>query len=288
MNVKIFGFEWKLEAKDADLPNFVKHLKSVSGSRTKDGKHVFAITEQDGFYVGILLSIKDNKKYCQLKEFKITAQQLDEGTNFVDINFFLIHPSTGKGLYQYYFHSTSLNYFCVLCQFHYRSLKKSLGITKRGTLKYAILTRKEDLIKATEELKGVKRIEMEQVSYSFSEKSFSSLAKAADRVVERVVFWRKGKPEAARDILVGIFKEGFENIRQVKIKGIDASDQDVTLKLLRDYRAFAEYDFDDFIKDVSLDTTDFEKSIKASKNIKGLIEAAQKAPLKQILEAVAK
>jgi hypothetical protein len=284
MNVKIFGFEWKLEAPGIDITKFLEHLKSVSGQATKDGKHIFAITEKSGFYVGILLAIKDYKRYCQLKELKITAQELEEGTNFVDLNFFLIHPATGRGLYQYYFHSTSLNYFCVLCQYHYRNLKKSLGITKRGTLKYVILTRKENLIAATEKLKAVKRIEIEQVSYDFSEKNFSPLAKAADRIVERAVFWRKGKPEAAVDILVGFLKKRLVNIRQATIEGIDASEQDVTLKLLRDYDVYGEYDYDNYIQDVSLDTSDLEEGIKKSSHIKSLIAIAQKAPVKQLLE----
>src|SRR5262245_12998702 len=117
MQVKIYGFEWKSEAPGIDLSKFFDYLNSKSGSRTKDGKHVFAMTKKDGFLVGVLLSIKDNKRFCQMKEFKITAEELEEGTNFVDINFFLIHPLTGRGLYQYYFHSTSLNYFCVMCQY---------------------------------------------------------------------------------------------------------------------------------------------------------------------------
>lgn len=169
MLVKIHGFEWHSKAPGIDVAAFLEYLKSVSGSRTKDGKHIFAMTEKDGYYVGILLSIKDNKRYCQMKDFKVTASELEEGRSFVDLNFFLIHPTTGKGVYQSYFHSTSLNYFCVICQYFYREFKKSLGNTKRGALDYSILATKQGLIEATENLKAVKRIEIEQVTYDFKE-----------------------------------------------------------------------------------------------------------------------
>lgn len=283
VKVKIHGFELALGT-EITIEAFLKYLLTRSGEQIDD--QVLAITEKGGFYVGVLLTIKDVTKFVLLKQLRVTVQELEAGTNIVDLNFFLIHPTTGRGLYQYYFHSASVNTFCALCKKLYLDLKRSLGITKRAeTLRYAVLDKPETIVESAQKLKAVKSIEFEQVSYTFYEKTFNPVARFADRIVERAVFTLPSKKVAAKAAVVRFLKKA--NLRKATLVGIDPDNQEVVYKLLHDHVVFAEYDYDDFMGEVNLDAAHFDKAIKTSSNIDRLITVAKSPKVKQLLETPA-
>lgn len=95
MKVRIHGFELVLGT-EITLDPFLTDLKKHSGERVDN--QILAITQKGGFWVGVLLTIKDVAKFILLRKLKVTVQELEAGSSIVDVNFFLIHPETGRGL----------------------------------------------------------------------------------------------------------------------------------------------------------------------------------------------
>jgi hypothetical protein len=292
MKVKIFSFEWNLEIPELDLKTFLSFLKTASGTQQEDNPHVLAISEKSGYYVGVLLTVKDSKRFTQMihnpKGFVVTAEELSAGRSFVDVNFFIINPNTGRGLYQYYHHSASVNLFCAICKSFYRQLKKSHGIHKRGSLKYSIITRPENFLHYAQKLSGIKSIELEQVSYTFNENDFKPVALQADRIVERAVFIRPWKQREALKSVVNYLRRSIGNLKRATIKGIDPEGQEAIYKLFNDYDVLEEYEYDDFVQSITLDGNDLEGSIQKASNIESLLALSQKPNIKILLESQAK
>lgn len=281
MKVRIHGFELVLGT-EITLDQFLKDVKNRSGERVDN--HILALTQKGGYWVGVLLTIKDVSKFMLIRQLKVTVQELESGTSIVDVNFFLIHPETGRGLYQYYHHSASVNVFCGLCKKRFISLKRSLEITSRKeTLNYVILEKPETLIESTEKLKGIKSIELEQVSYTFREENFSPISRFATRIVERAVFTLPSNQEKVKPVVLNILRK--VGLKKAFIKGIDPDGQEVFLKLVNDHAVFQEYDFDDFFGTINLDGNNFDLTIKGSKNIDQLITIAKRPDVKILLES---
>ncbi len=284
MKVRIHGFELVLGT-EITLDQFLTDLKKHSGERVDN--QILAVTQKGGFWVGVLLTIKDVAKFMLLRKLKVTVQELEAGSSIVDVNFFLIHPETGRGLYQHYFHSASVNVFCALCKRKYLSLKRELAVKgRKETLSYVILEKPESLVELTEKLKAIKSIELEQVSYSFAERNFSPISKFATRIVERAVFTLPSNQEKVKPLVVNILKK--VGLKKAFITGIDPDGREVFLKLVNDHAVFQEYDFDDFFATIDLDGSNFDSTIKGSKNVDQLIAIAKRPDVKILLESPVK
>lgn len=281
MKVRIHGFELVLGT-EISLEELMNEIRGRSGERMDE--HILALSQKSGYWVGVLLTIKDATRFVLLKQFKVTAQELEAGTSMADVNFFLIHPETGRGLYQYYFHSASVNTFCNLCKRRHLNLKRAMGVkTRAEKLTYAILEKPEDIVESAQRLKAIKNIEFEQVSYTFYEKNFNPIARFANRIVERAVFTLPTNQERVKPAVVNFLKK--VGLKKAKLVGIDPSDREIILKLANDHAVFEEYDFDDFVGTIDLDASDFEKTINQSKNINQLITIANRPDVKLLLEA---
>ena len=98
MKVKILGFEL-IPAKGVGLAELFQHFEATNGQLRTD--RIVGVTSKDGFWIGVLLSIKDAKAFCRFRtqgtSFKVHPEGLGND-RIVDFNYFAICQKTGRGL----------------------------------------------------------------------------------------------------------------------------------------------------------------------------------------------
>lgn len=282
MKVKVYGFEWAVGT-DSTLEEFLSYLKSESGKEYAEDNHVIAVTRKDEFWAGVLLTIKDMKAYCQLRRsgrgLQVSVQNLEAGTNIVDVNFFIIDSNSGRGLYQYYHHSAAMGLFANFCKHRYGSFRSLNG--RKGTLKHVMLIKPESLQDYVKELDRIKSFEFEAITYTPNEQLFRTVSDLADRVVHRAVFVKPNMGRRAVTAVVNLLQQDV--VAKAKIKGVSSDGTEVFYKLLDDPAVFQEYDYDAFIRTVNIDTSDLEETIKKSPNVSELIRLAKQSDVYELL-----
>lgn len=289
MNVKVYGFEW-IVGSDTTLTDFLNYLKSENGVEKEN--EVIGVIDLGAYWAGVLITIKNRRAYFQYtksgKDFKVSVRKLEAGTSIVDLNFFILNASTGKGLYQHYHHSPYLSTFAHTFAQRYLSFKTIYGL--KGRLKQNILFKPDSIEKYAERMAVIKKVEVEFVSATYSEREFTPVAVHATRVVHKAVFdqrWEQN-PRAIKKAVVDFFKSQKDKLSRATVRGIDGNGIEVNYKLLNDPDVYLEYNYDEFIKDVTLDAGDLEATIKRSDSIARLLELSKQDGVKQLLTAKTK
>jgi hypothetical protein len=281
MNVRVYGFEL-IPGKGITMPQFFEFLKTRNG-REIDNRVVCTFKNGD-YWQGLLITIKDVKNFCQLKKsgkgFKVTPQELEAGTSMVDFNFFIVYEPTSRGLYQWYHHSTGLSTFCAFLKQQYNVLKNDLvngeiavsqadrnavaKVQKKyaNSLGYSAMYRKESLEKKINELDRVTAVQMEAFSLEpiSANDPLIPVLRVAKRRVERFTFQRDIKEQVKSAVIELVQHEpkGF------RLEGVDPDGIEQTYKLLNDHDILAEYDYDEVVQTVEIDSNDLVGSIEKS------------------------
>jgi hypothetical protein len=115
VKVRFLGFtiDCKGELTLAQLMNFVKDQDAYGFAGYQ---RLIRAAEKDGYFVGLVVTFKTQRRICELEkeELVIQVRELEAGKSIVDFNFFVINQATGRGLYQHYHHSMSLQRFGTL------------------------------------------------------------------------------------------------------------------------------------------------------------------------------
>ena len=96
-----------------DLSNYLTAIKPEVFDFHNRDRMLFA-GERDGKCVGVLLSLKDQRRFPEIErgeELKLFVHEAEEGRSPFDFNFFALDPETGAGLYQHYRSSCSIHRF---------------------------------------------------------------------------------------------------------------------------------------------------------------------------------
>lgn len=295
MKIKFMGFEWKL-GKGISIDNFCTQLGKASGKEMDN--RILAICKKDGFWVGVLLTIKNIKAYCQLKndgkEFIITPKELDENSNMVDFNFFAIKPESGRGLYQYYHNSAGTNTFCAFCRKRYNEyrnlliekerleaggdaiLKSELAKIKSkysGVFYYSTLLKPNGFEDYVNTLKKIKFFSYEFSTIDSEEQNMTPLGKLAERKVYKLFFSRDPSiTDRIKEAIINLSPS--KKCKRAIIEGLDENDNDAVYKLLNDYNSYAEFDYNGLVKTVNINSSDLISSINESIIIKDLLRLA--------------
>lgn len=274
VKVRVYGFAWHLTSK-TPLIDFINFLHE-SSDRTLDFQimAVSPLRGRDGMFGGILLTIKDQRAYTLLTRttggFEVTPRQLETNTNPVDVNFFIINAQTGRGLYQYYHHSASLSNFGNFSGHRFLSYK-SLYDIKRGRLKQTVLLRQSNFEEYVNKLERIKVIEFEANTYTPNRPLFRALTDKANRVRHRLVFFTRHQRDhkSLKEDLIGLLKK--ETFKFARVEGQDEDGLDAVYKLMNDPDALEETEYDDYVRTVTINAADFDKTINTSANIKKLL-----------------
>lgn len=114
MLVRISAFELTLESERHDRSTFTAELTARSGQAIDNRTFYFDTTSYDGFCVGVIITVKDQSKFCKLEssadgKTKIRVSNLKETEQIMDFNFFALNLDNGIGIYQHYHQSAALS-----------------------------------------------------------------------------------------------------------------------------------------------------------------------------------
>ncbi len=282
MDIKLLGIEFEL-GKGITLADFFQHIEQTRGNPIvlfKYGRFMY-VKDLGAYYAGLLITTKDQKKFLEFTHdavhAKLEAKDVTEGAQLADFNFFLINKNTGRGIYQYYHNSCSLNTFGMLCKRHYDTLKldkiktglaglgkptakqeKAIRDSYAGTLSWSQLVRPEAFADLVAQLKSIKSLTVSITTLAYKNTLFSPIAKHAKRMTQGFRFPANAhSQELVADItdLVAI-----PELESAKIEGTDEHGRDQTIKLENTPDSFGVFDYDRVAAMMNLSPADFAGS----------------------------
>jgi hypothetical protein len=299
MKIKLLGIDFTL-GKGISLNDLFDHIKKTGDAGFELGGYgrFLYISDMDGYHVGLLITTKNHKKFLEFKadkaNAKLEARDVSVGSKFADFNFFAINKNTGKGIYQYYHNSCSLNMFGMLCRAHYESLKdlrlenakaqaqnltskveKAIREQYSGSLKWDIVVRKETFDKLIEEYKSISAVTLNVSTMAYEDTAFTPLSHEANKMTQRYTF---SKGTAVGSLINGIREViSRANVDGAKVEGVDEDGLERIIKLANTPDSFGEFDFDGVAETMAITPNDFV----ASSFLMELIEVAKAAPALQ-------
>ncbi|MCC4261078.1 hypothetical protein LL270_10470 [Pseudomonas aestusnigri] len=113
MQVRVSAFEMSLEADRFTRAEFIDELVARSGQPVENREFYFDKTSYPGFCVGVIITIKDQSKFCKLQseggKKKIVVNNLKASEKIMEFNFFVLNMENGVGVYQHYHQSAALS-----------------------------------------------------------------------------------------------------------------------------------------------------------------------------------
>lgn len=276
MQVKLLGFKLSTEEKN-DFINLSKLFSYIeSNSQEKEiyehKRQIFINSSDNIFYHGLIITIKDQKKFCELKSddnenFKIQVKDIDELSKIMDFNFFIVNKNTGIGIYQYYHQSFSLNSFGYFLKSIYRNMRdikienelNELGKSKpvisqdekrkikkkfNNPLNFEILIKKENLESLIKELDVINSFEFNYTYLTAHESSFMPLKSQIKLERTKILFNKKNQSKSLiAKTIVSIVKDAVTT--KQKITGIDENKLEKILYISNNPDNFGIYEYDD-------------------------------------------
>ena len=318
MKIRILGFEWKPTGnvtlsilRNALNTESARRLQSLNDLMTRGiagswDQTFFALGDKGDYWTGIVAKIRDQKLFCQVTsssgKLVLNAKEMAEG-KMVEVNFFVVNKNTGKGLYQYYHHSTWLDSFSHLCK---RALNEDVlrrrqqvaelgsgaGWTAKqirakqrelnGTLVYSVLVREENFGRLLDELREIKQVRIGFRDDMIDIPSMGPLTRSARTAMLQFSYAARAPVNSIR---AGI-KSAVATLapRRMRVEGKTAGGIQQVVKLANNFDAFAEFDFDEATADLEIDLSDPATSLDASGMIERLLTVAQQRRVKTILE----
>lgn len=288
MHVRFLGFNFQVKGTGLTLQTFADYIQRQSGRSHELGPHKRLLflnsTNNSKYYVGLLVTVKDQKTYCELVQnggkLTVKVNELDPDSNLMDFNFFVLNKLNGLGLYQYYHQSCSLNSFGYYCASRFGEHRKAAideafstqvngsmpAINEKiirqnlnARLVWEILVRKEKLQDLIEELERVKAFEYSFATLTVHEPEFKPLESFVRKETKKLSF-TTGSPVKQIASIIANFV-GSREIESGKIIGMDSDDKERVLRITDNPDNFGEYSYDDIAPRInSLDMEAFEKS----------------------------
>lgn len=288
MQVRFLGFNFSTTSDTKTLDGYVAYMAGQHGKAYELGDHnrflYFNSDHSQKYHVGLLVTVKDQKTFCELvkKEGKLVVKvnELDDGANLMDFNFFVLNKKTGFGMYQHYHQSCSLNGFGYINSRRFSDYRdaevraeieaipeheltaakeRSIKRKHKGFLGWEILVRKEKLKDLIEELQRVKAFEYSFATLTVQEPEFQPLKNHVRKEVTTLSFNSMSPVKALAKAITDIV--GQNDIENGKVFGIDEDGISRVLRITDNPDNFGEYEYDDVAPKINaLDINEFEKS----------------------------
>jgi len=288
MLVRFLGFSFSINANQIGLNEYIDHMITKHNQAHKLGEHnrflFFNKTVSEKYYAGILVTVKDQKTFCELTsksgKLIVKVSELEAHSNLMDFNFFVLHKTTGFGMYQHYHQSCSVNSFGYYNNRRFYEYQKSKADAEinatpehklttakereirkkyKSNLKWEILVRKEKLKDLIEELTRVKSFEYSFASITVDEPEFKPLKQYVKKEQKKLAFSPSSPVGSLANAITSIV--GRKNIDSGKVLGVDCDGIDRVLRITDNPDNYGEYAYDDVATKINaLDVTEFEKS----------------------------
>lgn len=271
MKVKYLGFELSTEKDLITIKDFIENNLNFIDKDILE-RDFFIDDTDENYFKGLVLTIKDQKAFCKLQgardNLAIKVHNLEGSDELIEFNFFIINKNTRKGLYQFYYQSTSLSKFKEILKrkfIEYRSIKLqeeydkniALGQSERlsknnankkfyDRLKFEFIVKKSTLSVLLQKCKRIKSLEVEFATYEYIQKMGMPAPAFATKIRQKVLFDKDAiLTKLASEITSYISKEcpesGIVNV-------IDEFGQEMPYKLMNTPDLFHEEEFDELVQ----------------------------------------
>lgn len=196
-------------------------------------------TVNEKYYIGLFLTIKDQKKFCELRDNGTVAMgTLADGSNLMDFNFFIINKSNGSCMYQHYHQSCSANQFGAFLKQRFRTLqdqylknekdqkstlttkeKSSISEKYKKSLSWDLIVRPEKIDAILAELDTIQTFVIDFSSLEEKEPPFTPMKNYVTRERKSFVFARKTPASVLTPVLRDIIS--LCDISRGKVTGKD-------------------------------------------------------------------
>lgn len=311
MKVRLYGFELEAEAKSVSIEDLMTYFTGRNGEPDNSGaleRRIFVdSTTNKNYYLGLVVTVKDQKRFCRLEDSKgqirITVENLTGSDKLMEFNFFVLNRKNGLGLYQHYHQSCGLTVFGGYLVSHYNAVRERLanneidearrhepslskskerGIRKkhRGKLIFSQLVRKDSLEKMLLEFKKLKAFEYELSALGADVRAGIPLGQYVRKFREKLTF---GRTWGVSVLAPAIAKAVTDlNPTNGRVHAVNELDEDVSLRIFNMPDNFGEEDFDEVA--LKLHNLDL-KSFATHKVVKELVEHCESDELRHIFQA---
>jgi hypothetical protein len=304
MKVRIFGFCFDAATVPPALSRATAFDQMVAhpGTRHNVTTHYGAtrITKplasghgQQEWIAGLVLRVRDSQAFMKFidngGQQVLTAEELGEGEKLAEASFFVAHPDTGSGLITHHYHATSIMSFGILCSRIFNAHRKAAyaaaiaaaGSTAerrnvkqqfRGALRLNQLSQESNLKELVKRLERVNSAEFAFTSVRTRETLFRGIASKAEKERIRFQFPPDTDPDEIAEALDPVL--GADDLDEVKVSGKDSQGQKKDYWLEQNPLVFGEYDYDDAMRHLRLDLSDWPASIAGAGPIDTLARIA--------------
>jgi len=301
MKMRVYGFGWNPEfAPKAVLPAAVfERITEVPGREF--GSHLAAVTKLGDWWGGLLLKIRDARKFTRLRKedgvLVLSAHELENDERLAETNFFVAHESNGHGLYCHHYLSASLlgdfGYYCSSRFAEMVKARKEKRLEEdpklptahrnafRGRLVLEQILKPGSFDNYVRELRQINTLEANLVTFKLTNRHFAPLAMQAKRKKIILGFDPNAHMGQIASAIVECRHDGL--IDKAKVVGKDQSGREQTYRTNNDAALFGEYEYDDVVANLSVRFDDMEGSIRRSDLIARLLETANDPKVKRLL-----
>lgn len=292
MKVRIMGFTIDPTKKPSlnDLMTSIEadFIDTNKDNEKRGGRLLFVDTDSHkDYYVGLVITAKDAKTYCQLKQdvdgaMKVVVSDLDPDSSLMEFNFFVVKKDNGIGLYQHYHQSCSMNGTMKLLNqrfniVHRQKVEEAKALyidteklsKKKATTKankehhdrfiWQMLVSEEKLNKILAHMKRIKALELNFSSLEAEADEFRGLKDHVVKNTQRFLFSQQSKLlDLVRNVITCVNDSDADSGRVI---AIDIDDNEQTFDIEENLDIFGVYDFDDVSKKIdALAIDDFANS----------------------------
>jgi len=311
MKVNLMGFHLKFPKSELSHPEgFYKFLRQPDGNSHKNCVLAACNKSHDGKkWIGGVLITDKNAKNIALKikrggKFTVKPQELGKDTTVTDFNFFVYHPDTQRGIYQSYYRSSTINQFLLILDFFYREHKIAIlgERQERGPmpdpefnrlrkdanthLEGSVIVKRDELPKLIEQFDRIKNIEVEFSSFSPAQQGDLTALSSHAKQHLHVLRYSQDGGRIIKKKAIEFFSqnEHVEKIlKKAKLVGITPGGLENVYKLANNPDKLGEADYDDWIRDVSLDSADWDGCLQKAGIIQKLLHVTDEKRVKAIL-----
>ncbi|ABC83392.1 hypothetical protein [Anaeromyxobacter dehalogenans] len=295
MKIRYLGFALEGEG-PLGLPELTTFLQKASPARFALYDRIIRVAKKDGYFVGLVLSTKDQRQVCELakENLVIEVREVAAGRAVIDFNFFVINEATRRGLYQHYHQSMGVRKFGEYLDHHLKQLvrrevesaisaaeasgevtekkKKTIRAGLSSRLKLTQLVRNEDVPELVEAMSRVKRLRIDFGALKAQQAPlFAPVMKDLITLArEEYVFDRDKSQSKVKAAVLSVLK-GLSDAKG-RIVGDDEDGHEQIINLLNNYEKFGDVEFGQAAKTMNLKVEEFAKSAM----IKALLDAAKK------------
>lgn len=290
MDVKVMAFEISL-GNGITMPTLYDHI--VGTSNVSVDRRLLYLDQLDGWWRGLVLTSKDIKAFSKLirerGSIRLSPEAIHDG-ELAHFNFFLVNATTGRGYFQYYHGSSSVNAFFYSLRKKYNELRDILidiacreaqverynmpaSIKRRfkGKLHCTLVLRRKSFAELMEELRYVKNLSIQFREYVPNQPLFRALALRAKSIKHRLVFGVQDDPSVLRSIVDLVHADVLKDLRGV---GVANDDFERAFQLLNEPETLARFDFNDVVLETEFDSRDISRSMNNAPMLQRLREIA--------------